>query len=176
MIPGLRRSPGGEHGNRPQYSCLENPMDRGAWRATAHGVARVGHDLATKPPTAPCQGPHSQPCVWIQDNRGGYPGSRAPRGITGASAVTVWWPNFSLDPTPPPSILPSLPLQMWMKRHTPIRLPCMQTSRSWVAVHGSCLLTDCLLFFISGGWWTRTGRSAVCNHKGSFIHSLTGCF
>ena len=33
-----------------QYRCLENPMDRGAWRATVHGVTRVGHDLATKPP------------------------------------------------------------------------------------------------------------------------------
>ena len=32
------------------YSCLENPMDRGAWQATVHGVARVGHYLATKPP------------------------------------------------------------------------------------------------------------------------------
>jgi len=31
-----------------QYSCLENPLDRGAWQATVHGVARVGHDLATK--------------------------------------------------------------------------------------------------------------------------------
>ena len=31
-----------------QYSCLENSMDRGAWRATVHGVARVGHNLATK--------------------------------------------------------------------------------------------------------------------------------
>ena len=32
------------------HSCLENPMDRGAWQATAHGVARVGHDLVTKSP------------------------------------------------------------------------------------------------------------------------------
>ena len=38
------------NGNPLQYSCLEYPMDRGAWRATVHGVARVGHDLATKPP------------------------------------------------------------------------------------------------------------------------------
>ena len=37
-----------ENGNPLQYSCLENPMDRGAWWATVHGVARVGHDLATK--------------------------------------------------------------------------------------------------------------------------------
>ena len=36
-----------------QYSCLENPMVRGAWQATVHGIARVGHDLATKPPSPP---------------------------------------------------------------------------------------------------------------------------
>ena len=43
-MPGSRRSPGGWHGNPLQYSCLENPMDRGAWRATVHGSQRVGHD------------------------------------------------------------------------------------------------------------------------------------
>ena len=37
-------------GSPLQYSCLENPVDRGAWWATVHGVARVKHDLATKPP------------------------------------------------------------------------------------------------------------------------------
>ena len=36
-----------------QYSCLENPMDRGAGQATVHGVARVGHNLAIKPPPCP---------------------------------------------------------------------------------------------------------------------------
>ena len=36
------------NGNPFQYSCLENPRDRGAWQATVHGVATVGHDLATK--------------------------------------------------------------------------------------------------------------------------------
>ena len=36
-IPGLGRSPGGGHGNPLQYSCLENPIDRGAWWATVHG-------------------------------------------------------------------------------------------------------------------------------------------
>ena len=36
------------NGNPLQYSCLENPMDRGAWQATIHGAARVGHDLVTK--------------------------------------------------------------------------------------------------------------------------------
>ena len=42
-IPGLRRSPGEENANPLQYSCLENPMDRGAWRAIVPGV-RVRHD------------------------------------------------------------------------------------------------------------------------------------
>ena len=38
-IPVLGRSPGGGHGNSLQYSCLENPMDRGAWQTIVHGVA-----------------------------------------------------------------------------------------------------------------------------------------
>ena len=40
LIPGLGRSPGGGHGSPLQYSCLENPMDRGAWQATVHGVTK----------------------------------------------------------------------------------------------------------------------------------------
>ena len=56
LIPGLGRSPGEGNGNPFQHSCLENPMDRGAWQAIVHGVARVGHDLATKPPPLPVVG------------------------------------------------------------------------------------------------------------------------
>jgi len=40
LIPGLGRSPGGGCGNPLQNSCLEIPMDRGAWRATVHGVTK----------------------------------------------------------------------------------------------------------------------------------------
>ena len=40
LIPGSGRSPGGGHGNPLQYSCLENPMDRGAWWAAVHGVPK----------------------------------------------------------------------------------------------------------------------------------------
>ena len=40
------RSPGEGNGNPLQYSCLENPVDRGDWQATAHGVTRARHDLA----------------------------------------------------------------------------------------------------------------------------------
>ena len=39
-IPGSEKSPGGGNGNPPQYSCLENPMDKGAWWATVHGVTK----------------------------------------------------------------------------------------------------------------------------------------
>ena len=43
-IPGSGRSPGGGHGNRLQYSCLEKPMDKGAWRAPSIRSQRVGHN------------------------------------------------------------------------------------------------------------------------------------
>ena len=39
-IPGLGKSPGGGNGNLLQYSCLGNPMDKGAWRAIVHGVIK----------------------------------------------------------------------------------------------------------------------------------------
>ena len=55
-IPGSERSPRGGNGNPLQYSCLENPMDRGAWRATVHRVAELNTlgmharpDLITRP-------------------------------------------------------------------------------------------------------------------------------
>ena len=47
LIPGLGKSPGGGHGNRLQYSCLENPMNTGAWRAdSVHGVRKSGTQLS----------------------------------------------------------------------------------------------------------------------------------
>ena len=45
LVPGSGRSPGGGHGNPLQYSFLENPMDRGAWRATAKGVTKRQTEL-----------------------------------------------------------------------------------------------------------------------------------
>ena len=47
-ILGLRRFPREGNGNPLQYSCLENPMNRGAWRATSMGLQSVGHELATE--------------------------------------------------------------------------------------------------------------------------------
>ena len=49
LTPGLGRCLGERNGNPLQYSWLENPLDRGAWQSAAHGVARIGYNLATKP-------------------------------------------------------------------------------------------------------------------------------
>ena len=46
LIPGSGRSPGEGNGNALQYSCLESPMDRGAWKATVHGVAKSRTQLS----------------------------------------------------------------------------------------------------------------------------------
>ena len=48
--PVLGRSPRKGNGHTWLYYCLGNPMNRGTWRTTAHGVTRFEHDLATKPP------------------------------------------------------------------------------------------------------------------------------
>ena len=46
LIPGLGRCPGGGNGNPFQYSCLENPMDRGTWWVIVHGVAKSQKQLS----------------------------------------------------------------------------------------------------------------------------------
>ena len=48
LIPGSGRSSGGGNGNPLQYSCLENSMDRGAWRATVHGITTSQTQLSTQ--------------------------------------------------------------------------------------------------------------------------------
>ena len=53
-IPGMGKSHGEGNGSPLQYSCQGNPMDRGAWWAPVHGVARVRHDLATTQQQTSC--------------------------------------------------------------------------------------------------------------------------
>ena len=53
-VPRSGRSAGEGYGSALQYSCLENPTDRGAWWAAVHGVASSGHDLATEHIARPC--------------------------------------------------------------------------------------------------------------------------
>ena len=56
-IPGWERSPGGGHSNPLQYSCLENPMERGAWWATVHGVAELDTTEVTQHTHTHTRGP-----------------------------------------------------------------------------------------------------------------------
>ena len=58
-VPGSRRSPGGGNGNPLQYSCLENPMDKGAWRVTVHGV------LKTLTWLKPVSTQHTHMCIYM---------------------------------------------------------------------------------------------------------------
>ena len=67
LVPGLGKSPGGGHGNPLQYSCLENPMDRGAWWATVHGVTQSWKRLKQLSTCAPRM---RQPCVCPQEGSG----------------------------------------------------------------------------------------------------------
>ena len=62
LIPGLGRSPGVGNGNPLQYSYLENPMDRAAWQATAHGVTKSWTPLSTHVEKA--MAPHSSTLAW----------------------------------------------------------------------------------------------------------------
>ena len=66
-IPGSGRSPGGGNGNPLQYSCLENPMDRGAWKAAVHGVAKSWTQLSNRAQT------HCIHTVQKNNNKKKYP-------------------------------------------------------------------------------------------------------
>ena len=71
-IPGLGRSPGEGPGNPLQYSCLEKPIDRGAWQVTAHGLQRVGHSWSDS--LHPCRTRRSAP--WSSAVHSGSAGSQ----------------------------------------------------------------------------------------------------
>ena len=68
-IPGFRRSPGGVNGNPLRCSCLENPMDREAWRAAVYRVAELGMTEAT---THPCTQAHIPLLTNWEEEKGGW--------------------------------------------------------------------------------------------------------
>ena len=84
-IPGSGLSPGGGQGNLLQYSCLENPMDKGVWQATVHGVAHDWSDLARMHTRSKC-GCFREELEWSESGKyecspwEAYRGSRILRG------------------------------------------------------------------------------------------------
>ena len=88
------------NGNPLRYSCLENPMDRGAWWATVHGVARVRHDWVTKP---------HHPCTEEENSRGPR---TEPQESSGSEVhlLTILWKFLSvlLQSSLPPLNYPSI--------------------------------------------------------------------
>ena len=82
-IPGSGRSPGEGNGNPLQYSCLENPMDGGAWWATVHGVAKSRARLSD--------------FTWRTDYK-----ERIVFGLTGEMQPSSLFPAFAPDPTDSP--------------------------------------------------------------------------
>ena len=89
LISGLGRSPGGEHSNPLQYPCLENPTDRGAWRATVHEAAKSRTRL-----------------TWLNMHRGGQGAICSTGGVYEGIYCIVLWVNICyslfqiLDPSP----------------------------------------------------------------------------
>ena len=96
-VPGLERSPGGGHGNPLQYSCLENPMDRGACQAIVHGLAKSWTQqkrLSMHAYTREGQESLFQPCEdtirRLQSSRGLSPN----RGLTGTDILEFQLPEL----------------------------------------------------------------------------------
>ena len=86
-IPGLGRSPGEGHGNPLQYSCLENPMDRGAWRATVHRVTKSWTRLKRL-------STHTRPFCLCEMNR------RVNTRHSGLTRISTQGPLYSFLPLP----------------------------------------------------------------------------
>ena len=152
LIPGLGRSSGGGDGNPLQYSCLENSMDRGDWRATVHGVTKSWAWLSTHPLTLLlrtqhfyCRGP-----TWVQSLVGKL-----------RSHKLHGWPK-KIKIKKNGSLMSSI----W-KKHTGISLYLEEILKHWRA--------NTTLLFATGNFfpkwpistifvyisWTRTKRQAV---------------
>ena len=135
--PGSRRSPGGGNGNPLQSSCLENPMHRGAWWATAHGVAEwdtTEHAWLPIPENRvkvlPAQGLHhpsptplSYQCPWILGSN--LPFSFIPgTPVSGPLHLLLQLPGYTpACPSVPAGLCSNVPTQLPSPAHAQIRLP-----------------------------------------------------
>ena len=105
-IPASGRSPGKGHGNPLQYSCLENPMDRGAWRALIHRVAKSQtrlKRLSTMPRPAPTEGtgePWAPAHCFTADKLGTSGSYKSIFSFSGHMACGILVPWLGIEPRP----------------------------------------------------------------------------
>ena len=85
LIPGSERSPGGGHGNPLLYSCLKNPMDRGAWQATVHKITKSQTRLKQ-----PSMHTHDKPREHIKKQRHHFVDKDSYSQSYGFSSSHVW--------------------------------------------------------------------------------------
>ena len=113
-VLGLGRSPGGGHGNPLQYSCPENPMDRGAWRATVHRLTKSQTQLKQLSMHA---------CISKASLQALRPGRRTAVGASGGISSLAEKRAYGAKPLSPCSIT-SVALAFWRPHscHTPTGL------------------------------------------------------
>ena len=135
-----------------QYSCLENPMDRGAWWAMVHGVQRIGHDWATKPEKA--MAPHSSTLAWK------IPWAEEPGRLLSMGSLRVghdWATSLSL-----------FTFMHWRRKWqpTPVFLPGESQGRGawWTAVYGVTQSQPQLK------WLSSSSGSSPANQDESLCH------
>ena len=108
LIPGLGRSPGGGNGNPLQYSCLKNPMDRGAWWATVQRVSKNWTRLSNSPPKTD---------LIKQDQVTGLPFLSSP----GHLSVVAFSLFSSVSLGPPGSSFSLLYVGLWRSTHSTVK-------------------------------------------------------
>ena len=111
LIPGSGRSPGGGHGNPLQYFCLKNPMDRGNWQATIHGITKSWTRLSLHTHTHPTQAVITEVAGICQASHSR--GFLAPNILSSVLCINLLLPQqqnlyrmFPPRPMPPPLPVP----------------------------------------------------------------------
>ena len=157
LIPGLGRFPGEGHGNPLQYSCLENPLDRGAWWATVHRIAKSW--------TWP---------KWLSTHT-----QMDPFSLVAQSCVTLWPRGLQHTRLPCPSPTPracsnSHPSSWWCHPTISFSVVPFSSCLQSIPASGSFLMSQ---FFASGGQSIRASSSASVlsmNIQDWFPLGLTG--
>ena len=123
-IPGWGRSPGGEHGNPLQYSCLENPLDKGEWRAIVHRVAKSRTPLKRLSSSSSSRASNRDVGFQKPGSDSGYPVAQMVKNL----------------PAMQESLIPGLGRSSGGGNGNPLQYSCLENSIDrealWATVHG----------------------------------------